>query len=246
MPPAPDTINIYCDESCHLENDGQAVMVLGGVWAPAERIKTLNAEIRTIKQRHDLPAWHEFKWTKASAGKQAFYIDLVDFFFAQDDLHFRGLVAENKQDLDHTIIDGQTHDQWYYKMYFTMLKQVFDRRYNYNIYLDIKDTRGGQKVRKLKEVVQNSLYDFDSRIINKFQIMHSREAELMQLADVLIGALSYLHRDHMEKEAVNPAKKAIVERIREKSNYTLTKNTLLRETKFNLFFWQPRQNGTEG
>ena len=24
--------NIYCDESCHLEQDGQPVMVLGAVW----------------------------------------------------------------------------------------------------------------------------------------------------------------------------------------------------------------------
>lgn len=173
MPPSPENtyqnaINIYCDESCHLENDGHAVMVLGGVWAPMDKIRQLSVEIRALKQRHGLPPWHEFKWTKASQGQQAFYIELVDFFFAQNDLHFRGLIAENKQDLDHSLIEGQCHDQWYYKMYFTMLKQVFDTKHNYNIYLDIKDTRGGQKVRQLQQVVQNSLYDFDSRIINKF------------------------------------------------------------------------------
>jgi len=26
--------NVYCDESCHLENDKQKVMVLGAVWSP--------------------------------------------------------------------------------------------------------------------------------------------------------------------------------------------------------------------
>jgi hypothetical protein len=26
--------NVYCDESCHLENDGQKAMVLGSVWCP--------------------------------------------------------------------------------------------------------------------------------------------------------------------------------------------------------------------
>lgn len=67
----------------------------------------------------------------------------------------------------------------------------------------------------------------------------------MQLADILIGALSYLHRGHLEKGDANPAKKAIVERIKQKSGYGLTKNTLLRETKLNLFFWQPRKNGAE-
>ncbi len=26
------TVNIYCDESCHLPNDGQRAMVLGALW----------------------------------------------------------------------------------------------------------------------------------------------------------------------------------------------------------------------
>lgn len=241
-----NTINIYCDESCHLEHDGQDVMVLGGVWTPLSEIQKHNNQIRAIKEKHGLPRWHEFKWTKVSKGKQAFYLDLVDYFFEQGDLHFRGLVAEDKNLLDHSMIEGQNHDQWYYKMYFTMLKQVFDSQHHYNIYLDIKDTRGGSKVRKLQEVTQNSLYDFDRNIINKFQIIQSHEAELMQMADILIGALSYLHRGQLDKENVNPAKKAVIERIKEKSGLSLTKNTLLRQIKFNLFFWQPRKNGTGG
>jgi hypothetical protein len=27
-----ETYNLYCDESCHLENDGQQAMVLGAVY----------------------------------------------------------------------------------------------------------------------------------------------------------------------------------------------------------------------
>lgn len=29
-----EVFNVYCDESCHLPNDGNSVMVLGGVWCP--------------------------------------------------------------------------------------------------------------------------------------------------------------------------------------------------------------------
>ena len=29
--------NIYCDESCHLENDREKAMVLGAVWCPVEK-----------------------------------------------------------------------------------------------------------------------------------------------------------------------------------------------------------------
>jgi len=31
------TYNVYCDESCHLQNDGLSVMVLGAVWCPLEK-----------------------------------------------------------------------------------------------------------------------------------------------------------------------------------------------------------------
>ena len=31
------TINIYCDESCHLQNDKEPVMVIGAVYCPIEK-----------------------------------------------------------------------------------------------------------------------------------------------------------------------------------------------------------------
>ncbi len=31
------TFNVYCDESCHLENDHQPTMILGAVWCPLEK-----------------------------------------------------------------------------------------------------------------------------------------------------------------------------------------------------------------
>lgn len=36
--------NIYCDESCHLENDGQPVMVLGALSCPTEQERTPDLE----------------------------------------------------------------------------------------------------------------------------------------------------------------------------------------------------------
>lgn len=36
-----DTFNVYCDESCHLENDHQKAMVLGAVWCPLEKSREI-------------------------------------------------------------------------------------------------------------------------------------------------------------------------------------------------------------
>ena len=228
------TYNVYCDESCHLENDQQASMVLGAVWCPIDKVKEVSTRLREIKSRHNLKPDFEIKWTKVSPGKQQFYLDIIDYFFDDDDLHFRGLVIPDKSKLDHSRFI-QDHDTWYYKMYFTMLNVIIDPQRHYRIYLDIKDTRSAGKVRHLHEVLSNKNYDFNRTIIEHIQNVRSHEVALMQLADLLIGAVSYANRDF----AGNTGKAALVERIRERSSYTLTRSTFPRESKMNIFIWQP-------
>ena len=47
-----EPINIYCDESCHLENDQQPLMVLGAVWCPADRTAEIAKRLRELKSKH--------------------------------------------------------------------------------------------------------------------------------------------------------------------------------------------------
>ncbi len=227
--------NVYCDESCHLENDRQKAMVLGAVWCPLDKRQQIAQRLREIKVKHGLAPDFEVKWTKISSRKLSFYMDLVDYFFDDDDLHFRGLVIPDKSQLNHDQFD-QDHDDWYYKMYFVMLKTIFDPQSQYRVYIDIKDTLGHEKIEKLHDVLCNSHYDFSKRIISRIQRIHSHEAEQLQLADLLIGALSYLHRGLHESKA----KLALIERIKQRSGYRLTHNTLIRESKFNLMIWNGR------
>jgi len=224
--------NIYCDESCHLENDHLGVMVLGAVWCPKDAARAIAKRIREIKVRHGLNRYFEVKWTKVSKGKSDFYIDLVDYFFDCTDLYFRGLLIPDKSLLDHQS-HNQSHDNWYYKMYFTMLKQIFRPHDQYHIYMDIKDTRGARKIAKLHDVLCNDKYDFSHSIIKKVQIVHSKEVEQVQLADLLIGAVGYVNRNLK----TNPAKLAVIERIQKRSRYSLRSSTLLKEEKFNLLRW---------
>lgn len=58
--------NVYCDESCHLENDGQKAMVLGAVWSPFSKREEINKRLREIKKQHGVGEDFEAKWTKVS------------------------------------------------------------------------------------------------------------------------------------------------------------------------------------
>ena len=230
--------NFYCDESLHLPNDGSKIMVLGGIWCPKNKVKSINRDIRDIKRKHNIH--HEMKWVKVSESKKDAYLDLVQYFFECNDLHFRVLVVDNKDKLNHELFK-QSHDEWYFKMYFRMIKTILDPVDIYNIYLDIKDTRSKTKIQKLRNVLENSRYDFSKTMIKNMQVIRSDEVEIMQLVDILIGALAYFSRNMSAVKAKNE----IIEYIKEKSGYTLKNNTLYRESKFNIFHLQLEEGKNE-
>lgn len=229
--------NVYCDESCHLLNDDSNVMVLGAIWCPAKEKDNLSKSIIEIKYRHGLPKNFEIKWNKLSNSKIDFYLELLDFFFESESVNFRGLIVPDKDKLEHEKFN-QTHDDFYYKMYFDMLKLIFIPDNKFNIYIDIKDTKGQHKVNKLHDVLKNSHYDFSAKMIRKVQQIRSDEVELLPIADLLIGALGYYHRGLK----TNKGKLKFLDVLKEKSNYTLEKNTLLKEKKFNLLIWKSKND----
>jgi hypothetical protein len=216
-----------------MENDHLKVMVLGAVWCPIDKVKEISARIRDIKKDHGLKPEFEIKWTKVSPAKMIFYREVMDYFFDNDNLHFRALIVPDKSKLRHEVF-SQSHDDWYYKMYFDMLKVILSPKAIYRIYLDIKDTRSADKIAKLHDVLCNNLYDFSRKIIERVQAVRSHEVEILQLADLLIGAVSYTNRGL----SGNHGKDTLVARMKERSQYCLTRTTLLREDKVNLFCWR--------
>ncbi len=228
--------NFYCDEALHLPNDKSKIMILGGIWAPKKECRIINENIRAIKEKHGIK--HEMKWVKLSEAKKEAYLELIDYFFNCKDLHFRVLIIDNKDAIDHEAYN-QTHDDWYYKMYFRLIKTILEPEDRYNIYLDIKDSKSKTKIANLKKVLSNSRYDFSSDIISNMQVIRSNEVEIMQIVDVLIGAMAYYSRGLSRMSAKNE----IIQMIKDRTGYSLSKNTLYRESKFNIFHLQLEENG---
>jgi len=235
-----ESFNIYLDESCHLENDGISVMTLGVIWCPQEKAKEIAVRLRDIRSLHGLPRDFEIKWNKVSPAKSAFYQAVIDYFLDDDDLHFRGIIIPDKQLLEHSRF-SQSHDDWYYKMCFTLLEPVIDPTQQYAVYLDIKDTRSEAKRSKLENVLRNAKYDGSGNIVRRVQQIRSHESELMQLADILIGAVSYANR----ALTTGAAKLALIRRIQQRTHLTLTRSTWLRAPKFNLLCWKAREQPYE-
>jgi hypothetical protein len=219
------TFNIYCDESCHIENDHKKFMFLGSVSSAYNQVKLHTENINDLKKKHNFYA--EIKWSKVSKSKLRFYLDLVDYFFATD-LQFRTVGIEKSKINNDSF--NQDYDDFYYKMYYYLLNHNLSSLYKYNVYLDIKDTLSAYKVNKLKDILNTKF-----GVFRNVQNIRSHESIIMQMADFLMGAISYLHNDEQKQ---NKAKVQIIKKIQQHCNEDLSKTNYSK--KMNLFFIELR------
>lgn len=225
-------INVYADESCHLEHDNVEFMVLGCVYCLKNDKNYIASKIKKIKKKYGLKPTTEVKWTKVSLQKIDMYKELIDLIY-DENISFRGWIAHDKISLDHELFH-QTYDDWYYKMYYYLFNYIItESLVNYNIFLDIKDTRSSMKNEKLKDILTH----FGIYNVNKVQAIRSEEVQMIQLADLLIGAISYKLRNL----ATSKAKLELVNYIENKFNISLFNNSSKNNKKFNIFHWRSQK-----
>lgn len=223
---------IFCDESNHLQTDNSNLMVLGSIQCPEEEVTQANKTIKYLKHKYNYQK--ELKWTKVSKNQKDFYDELLDYFFGSVNLRFKGTLVLNKDLLQHDKFNSN-HDEFYYKMYYYTIRDYLSVENTYKIYLDYKDCLGGKRVKKLQEVLSN---EYHGRIEPQFTIIHSHESQLLQMCDLLIGALGYKNRQDIEH--TSEIKTYIVDKIEACIGHQLDIGTPPWENKFNIFRYSPR------
>ena len=86
------------------------------------------------------------------------------------------------------------------------------------------------------------MYDYKEEIIKNVQQIRSDEVEIMQITDILIGALNYYNNGEYSKK-VNIGKKTIIDKIIQLSGCNLCASTPYGYNDFNLFIWRPNYYG---
>jgi len=228
--------NIYCDESCHLISNDSDYMVIGALSCPKNKVKKINNYLRHLISNYSLSDNIELKWHKVSEKTEKLYLDIITYFFSQDDLKFRAIII-NKKTIDNNKF-SQTDDDFYYKMFFTMLRYMIIPTNSYNIYPDIKDTNSYYKHQILLNYLRNDFFDYNKKTIKKNQPIRSYESLLLQVTDIIIGALSYYYRDLN----TNQSKINIIEKIKNNYNESLDVSTTYNYSKFNLLLWRSKDD----
>jgi hypothetical protein len=175
-------------------------MVSGCVWCPLASKDNIVSEIRSLKDRYDTHG--EIKWKSVSRSRLGFYLKIVEFFFNRPDLRFRCLVID-KEKLHHERFNLGDHDVFFYKVYYLLLKKIIDPTNQYFVYFDYKDTNNQRRINALYKVVQNTFKDQEGKILKRCQSLHSKDSLLIQLADLLIGAVGYHYNDFNTSDTKN-------------------------------------------
>lgn len=217
---------IYCDESCHLGHDTSNAMVFGALVCAGDFVREADAHIKVLRERHGYT--RELKWTKLSRLDLPFYGDLLDYIYANQNLRFKAIIVPDKSLLDHEKFNQGSASDFYYKMAFFALRDFISEGKSFRLYLDYMDTLGRTKVKTLKNVLMSCKPKF-----LEAQTIRSHESQLIQLCDLLIGAICYSNRADITKGS--PVKTELVAMISSKFGVRLDKSTPKFARKFNLF-----------
>ena len=228
--------NVYCDESCHLICNDSKYMLIGAVYCPKGKVKNVNEHIEHLKENYNISNKIELKWNKIDKKTEKLYLDIINYFFNNDDLKFRVIVID-KTKLDHKKYN-QTENEFYHKAYYEMLKYIIIPGNSYNIYPDIKDTNSYYYHQVMLDYLRIKMQDANKKTIKKVQPIKSYEAPILQINDILIGALSYYYRNLSN----NKVKLNIISEIKKFYQNDLNETSYYSNTKFNIFIWRSRDD----
>lgn len=207
------TINIFADESCQ---NNHRYMVLSGVAVESTDLHRVIGDIKSVRAKHNI--YGEFKWAKVSKSKRSAYIDLVDKFFhlsAVDLIHFHSVTIDTER-LDHAKYNLGDSEIGFNKFIYQLLMK-FGRKYrgnDINCYLHRRTTN--QSLDELRAMLNNGIakrFGVMSQPYKRVHFLGSKGCDLLQLNDVLLGAVASRTNNHHMRPDASPTKSELSEHI---------------------------------
>lgn len=222
--------DVYCDES-HPDLLGSKrspfqVLVIGSLWLAKQDRNCFKQMVHDLRNKHKVGG--EFKWQKVSPSRLAFYNALIDWFFEQgDNLRFRCIAVE-RQKVNLLKYHDSDQELGFYKFYYQMLHHWILDCNEYAVFCDFKCNREPDRLHVLERCLKTTNL---SSHISSVQSIRSKESVLVQLADVLTGAVASKLNNALHSGG---AKSGLVSKI-ETSLKRSIGHTIKGEQKFNVF-----------
>jgi hypothetical protein len=229
--------HIYCDESRQTKD---RYMVLGGLIIEQTELAEFKNTMQRYRRVENMHA--ELKWNRVSNQKLAQYEKFMEYFFAlnnTDIVHFHSIILDNHQ-INHKKFNRGDKELGFYKFYYQLLLNCFGKWYcnkrtdvKFIVHLDQRTTK--YKLDNLKRILNygmNKQFGNSSAPFVSVEPRDSKKADLIQLNDILIGAIGFQKNGYELRASSRYAKKYL-------ANY-IAQQVGLRDLKSNTPFSQAR------
>lgn len=204
---------VYCDESntdSHKPNP-----VYGAILVSLDHIRTVQRELK--EWRHDEGMHGELKWTKVDGVvRLAKYKSLVDLLFKLSRqrrlLQFKAIILDRRAP-EYRVYSKGDYELGFYKFYYHWLLKYFVKfpiRHQCHLRVIIDERKAkGDPYTTLKIILNHAIRrDFKATtdVVTKVQALNSKQADLLQAADVLMGAIGFHNHDFHKRPNANKEK----------------------------------------
>lgn len=199
--PDPPLLHIFCDESRQTDS---RYMLIGGVLLTSKDLMYYQDRIRQFRIEEK---WtHPFKWEKVPTNESILgkYFRFLDFLFDKPHcISFKCLFVDRRT-FDRKRFEGEIR---FYQLYYYLLLHSFGKHIKPNnpclVTLHQRATK--YKLSDLLKILNNGMrktYGCPNNLVRTVQSADLRSSEMLQLTDVLIGAIGYeIHNYHLAKGA---------------------------------------------
>ncbi|MCK4859925.1 MAG: DUF3800 domain-containing protein [Candidatus Omnitrophica bacterium] len=259
--------HIYSDESRH---KNERFLLLSGIWIEEAKIKIAEAEIAALRKKHGyinslgqhIDFLGEFKWTKVSTKYLSVYKGITDIFFNwvdKDIVRFNVLLVDTQNP---SVTEyGNIREEGYFKLLYQLYYHNSKIPGIYKIYPDsiTNPVQARVNLDMLHKCLEKSLRRKFTPLLNPQMTenlpcfvknilpVDSKHTPLIQVADVIMGALGYLqnelYRVPLAKKAKVELMKYILEKIVLSGAIQIKgkKYYVARSKKFNIWLFRPNK-----
>ena len=227
-------IDIYCDESRQdllasslSVGENNKYCCIGGLLLSADSRPRVKAALKALKEKYQI--YGEIKWGTVSPNKIQFYLALVDLFFDLPELSFRTVVIDASK-IRNSVFNENDQELGYYKFYYQLLYHWVLQDNEYRVFTDQKTNKDKKRLQELRRII-NTTFTLSDPICS-IQAIDSKESLILQLQNVLMGAVGY--KFNYQNGGASKAKEKIVARIETRLGRKISA-TYPSERKFNIF-----------
>jgi hypothetical protein len=235
---------VFIADEAGISND--RFTVVGGICMHRSTMEKAYATLRAYRMRYAMHA--ELKWSKVSDQKLEQYMALVDYFFALNNanhIHFHSIVFDSHY-WNHARYNNRDGDIGLSKLYFQLMLHKFVKIYGNRGSLYVKvDHRNSstplEDIRRMLNATAARDHDIHNYPVKQFVSSDSRDCDLLQLNDVILGSVCAARNGRHLLEGCRRAKKVLAQSVLDRSGLpTFEQDSPKLQKRFTVWNMRPR------